>query len=192
MPTDPLDQLRTEDPPVRPRPEFVRELGDALRTELAPLLVVVAQPTQRHPDASARTTAVAPSLGYRDAPAAIAWLREVLGFRVIALFEDPDGAIAHARLGWQDGTINVSTRRDGGRMPATGRASTVLTARDRAAVEDMYAHAVALGALVVVPIEDTPYGSRGFSLEDPEGHLWNISTPWLDTDAARRMPQRRV
>ena len=42
------------------------------------------------------------------------------------------------------------------------------------------AHAVAAGALVTTPLHDTPYGSRDFTVRDPEGHTWNVGTydPW--------------
>jgi uncharacterized glyoxalase superfamily protein PhnB len=139
-----------------------------------------------------RTTTVAPSLNYRDAHAAMTWLQGALEFTVVALFEEPDGAVAHARLAWRDGTINLSTRREGGRMPATGPASIVLTAANAADVDRLYQKALDARARVVVPIEDTARGNHGFSLQDPEGHLWNVGVDWLDSDAARRLPQRRV
>jgi len=192
MPSDPLEQLRIMDVPVRPRIEFTRGLGDRIREELTPFLVVLGGADRPGGTVTVRTTDVAPSLSYRDAHVAIAWLVDVLGFSVVALFEDPDGSVVHARLAWRTGAINLSTRRDGGRMPATGRSSVVLTAPDVAAVEELYRQALATGAEVLVPIEDTPYGSRGFSLADPEGHLWNVGTPWLDSAAARRLPQRRI
>jgi uncharacterized glyoxalase superfamily protein PhnB len=187
MATDPLDQLRGLDTIVRARAAFVRELYERLRDELTPLLTHAGGTM-----VETRTTAVAPSLSYRDAHAAMTWLQEVLEFTVVARFDEPDGAVAHARLAWRDGTINVSTRREGGRMPATGPASIVLTAANAGEVDRLYQKALDAGARVVVPIEDTAYGNHGFSLQDPEGHLWNVGIEWLDSDAARRLPQRRI
>ena len=44
----------------------------------------------------------------------------------------------------------------------------------------VYAKAQAAGATVVRPLQDTDYGSREFSVKDPEGHSWSVGTydPW--------------
>jgi len=42
-------------------------------------------------------------------------------------------------------------------------------------VSDPAAHcqrAVAAGVEVVIPIEDKPYGGRGYSCKKPEGYIW--------------------
>jgi len=46
------------------------------------------------------------------------------------------------------------------------------------------ARAVAAGATIFRPIEDTPYGSREFGVRDPEGHSWSVGTydPWVKTE----------
>ena len=43
-----------------------------------------------------------------------------------------------------------------------------------------YARAVKAGAEIIRPLKDTPYGSRGFGVKDPEGHTWFAGTydPW--------------
>ena len=40
--------------------------------------------------------------------------------------------------------------------------------------------AVAAGARITRPLQDTPYGSREFAVKDPEGHSWSAGTydPW--------------
>jgi uncharacterized glyoxalase superfamily protein PhnB len=46
-------------------------------------------------------------------------------------------------------------------------------------VDDPDAHherAVAAGATVVRPLEDMEYGSREYSVRDPEGNLWSFGT----------------
>ncbi len=46
-------------------------------------------------------------------------------------------------------------------------------------VEDPDRHfrrAVEAGAEVVRPLEDTDYGSRGYTARDPEGNLWSFGT----------------
>jgi uncharacterized glyoxalase superfamily protein PhnB len=43
-----------------------------------------------------------------------------------------------------------------------------------------HARAVAAGATIIRPLQDTPYGSREFAVKDPEGHSWSAGTydPW--------------
>ncbi len=135
---------------------------------------------------------VVPGLGYRDAPAAIDWLERVLGFRVTALFREPDGAVAYAQLSWGSGAISLSTRPERPRLPETGPSSIALTADDAAAVDRHYERALAAGAEVLLPVEDTFYGSHGFSLRDPEGNLWHVGTPHLETEVSRSLPQRVI
>jgi uncharacterized glyoxalase superfamily protein PhnB len=45
----------------------------------------------------------------------------------------------------------------------------------------VYARAVAAGATILRPLQDTPYGSREFAVKDLEGHSWSVGTydPWV-------------
>lgn len=50
-------------------------------------------------------------------------------------------------------------------------------------VEDVvvaYARALAAGAQVVIELRSQDYGSEGFTVRDPEGHIWSIGDygPW--------------
>lgn len=44
----------------------------------------------------------------------------------------------------------------------------------------VFARVAEAGASVVRPLQDTPYGSREFTVADPEGHSWSVGTydPW--------------
>jgi hypothetical protein len=44
-----------------------------------------------------------PSLRYKDAPAAIAWLEQTFGFERHAIYDGPDGTVAHAELRFGNG-----------------------------------------------------------------------------------------
>ena len=48
----------------------------------------------------------------------------------------------------------------------------------------VYKRAQATGAAITRPIEDMHYGSREFSVKDPEGHTWTVGTydPWNKQD----------
>ena len=129
---------------------------------------------------------VIPAMRYADAPAAIEWLEKVFGFERKAVHEGPNGTIAHAELTLGGGMIMLGTGKDdefgsGFTSPANlgGKESrsVYIVVPDADAA---YARAVAAGAVIVRPIQDTPYGSREFSLRDPEGHSWSVGTydPW--------------
>jgi uncharacterized glyoxalase superfamily protein PhnB len=44
----------------------------------------------------------------------------------------------------------------------------------------VHARAVAAGATIIRPLQNTDYGSREFAVRDPEGHTWSIGNydPW--------------
>jgi uncharacterized glyoxalase superfamily protein PhnB len=129
---------------------------------------------------------VIPALRYRDAPAAIEWLCSVLGFTRHAVYEGPDGTIGHAELTLNGGMIMLGSVKDDEharrfKSPAemdgmeTGGAYVVV-----ADVEAVHGRAVAAEAIIIRPLQETPYGSREFAVLDPEGHSWSVGTydPW--------------
>jgi uncharacterized glyoxalase superfamily protein PhnB len=116
---------------------------------------------------------VFPSFRYRDAAGAIAWLVDVRGFEVRAVHEAADGSVAHAELSHGSGLIMLGTDRDdafGGRV---GGGFTYIAVEG---VDGLYERAVAKGADVLKEITDTDYGSRDFSVRDPEGNVWSFGT----------------
>jgi uncharacterized glyoxalase superfamily protein PhnB len=130
--------------------------------------------------------AVIPALRYADAPAAITWLCDVLGFTRHAVFEGKNGTIEHAELSLGNGMIMLGSAKDdehGRRFKAPTEVGGNETRSAYIVVPDadtVYARAVADGAEIIRPLQDTPYGSREFALLDPEGHSWSIGTydPW--------------
>lgn len=125
---------------------------------------------------------VIPCLRYHDAPAAMAWLCDTLGFTKILVVPNDDGTIAHAQLGFGNGMIMLSSIFDTefGRLMAhpseTGMRVTqcsYLVVNDADAV---HARAVEAGAVIEMPLQDEDYGGRGFTCRDPEGNLWSIGT----------------
>lgn len=122
------------------------------------------------------TSSVTAGLTYLDAPAAIDWLVNTLGFRLLERHDLPDGHVAHARLGWGTGMVFVSTRNPTGPWAATGPASLSLNQPDPAAVDALYERARSAGSDIVDDLHDAPYGSHQFSIRDPEGNLWTLGT----------------
>jgi uncharacterized glyoxalase superfamily protein PhnB len=123
-----------------------------------------------------------PTIPYSDVAAAIRWLIEVLGFRVAAVYDGPDGNPVFAQLVWRTGVVFVSARApEGNPWAIVGPASIALAAEDREAVDGHHQHAVSAGAEIVRPVHDArtpafPEGSHQFDLRDPEGNLWTVGT----------------
>jgi uncharacterized glyoxalase superfamily protein PhnB len=125
------------------------------------------------------TTHVWPTLTYRDARAGIAFLVDAFGFIETAVYaRDGDPTIVeHAELRWPDGggVMLGSAGKDDGpygqRLP--GNDAVYVVCRDP---DGLLARATATGATVVRDLADEDYGSRGFTVRDPEGNLWSFGT----------------
>jgi uncharacterized glyoxalase superfamily protein PhnB len=136
-------------------------------------------------NAPIRSTVI-PGMHYRNAPEAIGWLCRVFGFQKHAVYPGPDNTIMHAELTLGGGMIMLGTMptNEHGkymRMPADiggGQTRAVNLIVDDA--DEVYRRAKADKADIAFEIEDKPYGGRGFSCRDLEGHMWHIGTynPW--------------
>jgi uncharacterized glyoxalase superfamily protein PhnB len=129
---------------------------------------------------------VIPSLRYRDAPAAIAWLCRALSFEKRAVYMADETTVAHAELTFGNGMIMIGSVSNGTpfsdlvRQPdGTGfeTQSPYLVVAD---CERIYASAKAAGAEMIFDIETKDYGGKAFTCRDPEGHVWSIGEydPW--------------
>jgi len=120
-----------------------------------------------------------PILSYRDAPAAIAFLTDAFGFEERAVYarEDNPSVIEHAEMRWplgggiMFGTAGKDDSPFGQRAP--GNDSVYVVCDDP---DTLFRRAVAAGAQVVRDLKDEDYGSRGFTVRDPEGNLWSFGT----------------
>ncbi len=133
-----------------------------------------------------------PCLFYREPATAIPFLTRAFGFRELLVVPDEHGGIAHAELSIGGEVIMV-----GSSKPELGWASPLdLPARNAtvyAYVPDVDAHsarAIAAGATIVRAPYDTPYGTREYSVRDPEQHEWHFGTyrPAPATDATAPSP----
>ena len=111
-------------------------------------------------------THVWPTLIYRDAPAAIAFLEEAFGFERVVAFADEDdpSVLVHVQMNWPEGGgVMFGSVRDDSTFAARtpGNDAVYVVASDPDAV---HARAVAAGAEVVMEPLDTDYGSRDLSL----------------------------
>lgn len=127
---------------------------------------------------------VTPCLRYKDAKAAIGWLVRVLGFHEHLVVPGEGDEIVHAQLTFGQGMVMLSSDREdqyGFRAPGPGGAGAALNCFIISDPDALFARATAAGEKALEGgIVDTSYGSRAFTLRDPEGHLWHFGTydPW--------------
>jgi uncharacterized glyoxalase superfamily protein PhnB len=122
---------------------------------------------------------IIPVLRYRDAAAALDWLKKAFGFEEKVVHRDEDGGVGHAVLALGAGMIMLSSSRDDGWMGGTAADPLASTISVYAVVDNPDAHherAAAQGATIVRELEDMDYGSREYSARDPEGNLWSFGT----------------
>jgi uncharacterized glyoxalase superfamily protein PhnB len=124
------------------------------------------------------TQTIFPALRYRDGDAALAWLKAAFGAQERDVYRD-GGRIHHAELKLGEGLIMLGSYDQHGFMggsapdPRAGTISLYIAVEDPDAV---HARARSAGAEVVRELTDTDYGSREFSVRDPEGNLWSFGT----------------
>jgi len=128
-----------------------------------------------------------PSLRYADAHAAIAWLESALGLVRHAVYDGPDGTVAHAELSFGSGMImlgSASNPSPNARFYATpaeiaGRVTSplYLVVPD---CDPVWESAKAANAEIVMELRTMEYGGRSFTVRDPEGYLWSVGEydPW--------------
>jgi uncharacterized glyoxalase superfamily protein PhnB len=129
-------------------------------------------------NATPARTAVWPSLLYRDANAAIAFLVTAFGFEEAAVYRSADGSVVeHAELRWPEGggVMLGSARPQSGISdlpPGVGAIYVVVSDPDT-----LYERAKAGGANITREMRDEQeYESRGFTARDPEGVIWSFGT----------------
>ncbi len=124
-------------------------------------------------------SAVWPILTYRDARAAISFLNIAFGLEETAVHarDDDQAIVEHAEMRWplgggvMLGTAGKDDSPFGQRAPGN---DAVYVACDDP--DGLFRRATAAGAQVVRGLVDEDYGSRGFTVRDPEGNLWSFGT----------------
>jgi PhnB protein len=114
----------------------------------------------------------------QDAAAAIDYYKAVFGAKEEMRMPAPGGKVGHAELKIGDSKImladefpemNAHGPRKFGGSPVT----IMLYVKD---VDATVAKAVAKGGTLVREVKNQFYGDRSGAVEDPEGHVWHIST----------------
>jgi uncharacterized glyoxalase superfamily protein PhnB len=126
-----------------------------------------------------------PALTYRDADAALDFLKAAFGFEEKAVYRDDGGVIQHGELRLGAGLVMFGQHRPGGftgDMEIDPKASPTSI---YVVVDDPDAHhqrAKGAGATIIRELSDMDYGSREYSAADLEGNRWSFGTydPYAD------------
>ncbi len=133
------------------------------------------------------TVTVIPSAVYKDANAALEWLKRVLGFTEHAVYRGADGVVQHAELLFGHGMfmlgtagLNAETAQWSATPADCGGKHTggcYLIVND---CTPLWKRAKAEGAEILLPLRTMDYGGQAFTVRDPEGHPWSLGEydPW--------------
>lgn len=128
-----------------------------------------------------------PSVRYKDAHAAIAWLEKAFGMERHAVYEGKAGGIDHAEMRFGTGMIMLGSASNPGPMKPLYATPVEINGRVTSPLylvtEDcrpIWERVQAAGAEVVMELREMEYGGRSFTVRDPEGYLWSVGEydPW--------------
>jgi uncharacterized glyoxalase superfamily protein PhnB len=118
-----------------------------------------------------------PTLRARDARALIRFLVTAFGFEETVVYGEGE-FVEHAQLSWPPGggimlgSVRGDHAGDNWPLPPGTFGAYVVTDDP----DGVLSRAVAAGAEVIQPLNETGYGSRGFAVRDPEGNRWSFGT----------------
>ena len=111
-----------------------------------------------------------------DDAAGVLGLLEALGFQPTTMMDD-GGVVHHGELTWPEGggVMVGSANREGSEFSKSehGPALVYVVTDDP---DGAHNRAVEHDAEIVMPLTDQDYGSREFSLRDPDGNVWTFGT----------------
>lgn len=167
---EPYEALRRPSERVDPDPAFADELRDNLRRAI----LNGAEMTTTEAPSTAQLRSLTPYLAVSDGRAALDFYVEVFG---AVRRGDPiimeDGRIGHAELAIGDAVLMLAEEHPeiGHVASSEGGASVRVEVPD---VDGSVARALELGATLIRPVTESPYG-RGGSFRDPFGQRWLVS-----------------
>lgn len=123
------------------------------------------------------TTELHPKLIVSDADAAIDFYIKALGAKLTLRAAGDEGVVNHAELivGSAVLALAQSVEEWGWNDPGSVGGSPVLITADVPDPDETAGRMQQLGAQIVIPVENRPYGKRQGRVRDPFGHLWVIS-----------------
>jgi uncharacterized glyoxalase superfamily protein PhnB len=177
---DPLRALR----PDRVRPDDPAEPTIFAR-EKERLMSTIGD-TQQEPSNDLRMPDIYPRLAYDDERAALEYLVRVFQLAEIreARTETEESMLCWLRVG--DGVVMIGHANAEIHQIHSPHSVGKTTVQMMVYVHDIdahYAHAVAEGADITMPIQDAFYGERRYEATDLEGHRWHFGERFADIKA---------
>jgi uncharacterized glyoxalase superfamily protein PhnB len=123
-------------------------------------------------------TTVTPHLALKDAQVALAFYKKAFGAKVLGKILAPNGQLMHADLLIGDAHVFVSDPMMNS-APSSSSVHLYVENADKA-----WKKAVAAGAQVVMPLDNSFWGDRYGVLADPFGQTWAISSHVEDVPPA--------
>jgi RNA polymerase sigma-70 factor (ECF subfamily) len=172
---------------LRPDRVLPVDEGDpgVFKREKERLMSTIDSATPEQQQAWSHTPTMYPRLVYTDERAALDYLTRVFQFteRREARMggEDDEGMLAWLEFG--DGVVMIGRASDAARdvhhlySPSVVGHATVSIQVLVNDIDAHYAHAVAEGATITMPIEDAFYGYRRYEADDLDGHHWHFHEP---------------
>jgi uncharacterized glyoxalase superfamily protein PhnB len=119
--------------------------------------------------------AIYPVLTYQDAQAAMDFVENAFGAERLAVHDGENGGVVHAELRCGDVVLMLSSTSEGDERfnQGAGKTSVYIVVDDP---DPLFERAKAAGAKVELELADQSYGSRDFTVRDPEGNLWSFGT----------------
>ena len=140
-------------------------------------------------DLAVQGSTLIPSVRYRDAHAAIDWLVRVFGFEKHAVYDGPNGTVAHAQLTLGRGMVMLGSASNASPYPQFYAVPDEIAGRVTSPIyivladcEPIYTRAKTAGVEIVQELQTMDYGGRAFTVRDPEGYLWSAGEydPWAE------------
>ncbi|HVO05127.1 MAG TPA: VOC family protein [Candidatus Cybelea sp.] len=127
-----------------------------------------------------------------DAADAIDYYKDVFGAEEVMRMLAPGGKVGHAELIIGDSKIMLADESPemNARGPKTVGGTPVTIMVYVEDVDDVVERAIERGAKLLREVKDQFYGDRSGAIEDPQGHVWHISTHFEDVspkEMKRRM-----
>lgn len=122
-----------------------------------------------------------PYLTVKDVKKAMHFYHSVFGFTEQEVFENDEGTIIHGEVKHHDAVIMMGKEGAYGDEMKTPKRSGVMCPISMyfycEDVDSLYEHAIANGAKSIREPEDTFWGDRMATVEDPDGYQWGFGTP---------------
>ena len=120
---------------------------------------------------------ITPHIVVQGAERAAAFYSDAFGAEEIQRIPIPDGRLMSVQMRLNGGLLHLADEFPEMSVlapPSLGGTAVVLSL-DVADADAVFAQAVAAGAQVRQPLQDTFWGDRHGQLDDPFGHRWNVS-----------------